>query len=109
MQHWCFNCNKITFPKAGMKCQYCFSEAIEDIRDENNPAQYIPFSLPAHPASRPQPQAETSEGQERNLITITFVSPMALMMPPFLPMSFIRILNLAGEEGQNSPVDDEKY
>lgn len=109
MQHWCFNCCKITFPKAGMKCQYCSSEAIEEMRDENNPAQYIPFTVPAQPNSPPQAQEQPNDSQERRIITITFIRPVPLMMPPFLPMSFIRLLNLAGEEEQSSPVDDEKY
>ena len=108
MQHWCFNCCKITLPKAGMKCQYCSSEAIEEMRDENNPAQYIPFTVPTQP--HPHPQAETSEEQERNVVTITVIRPMPFIMSPFLsmPISFLRVLNFA-QEDQGNPVDDQKY
>jgi hypothetical protein len=106
MQHWCFNCNKITLPKAGMKCQFCSSEAIEEMRDENNPAQYIPFTVPTHP----HPQPEANEEQESRFVTITVMRPMPFIISPFLsmPISFVRVFNLAAED-QGTPVDDQKY
>ncbi len=60
MQYWCFNCSKITLSNAAIKCQYCGSEAIEEMRDQNNPAQYIPFNVP----NPPQPQPQQSDAQE---------------------------------------------
>lgn len=105
MQFWCFNCSKITFPKSGMKCQYCSSEAIEEIKDHNNPAQYIPFALPA----QPQPQPQNMQAEESERITVTFIHPMALLLPPFMPtapISFIRIITFGEEESRASPVND---
>jgi DNA-directed RNA polymerase subunit RPC12/RpoP len=109
MQYWCFNCSKITLSNAGNKCQYCGSEAIEEMRHQNNPAQYIPFNVPA----QPHPQShQFDDREERTFFTISIMRQMPLVMPPFLPMtpiSFIRFINLAGQENQSAPVADEKY
>jgi len=110
MQHWCFNCSKITFPKAGIKCQYCSSEAIEEMKSQNNPAQHIPYTLPAQP--RPQPQPPQVQDAQRTHFTISFIQPMGLLSPPFMqlaPISFIRIITLGEEETQSTPVSDEKF
>lgn len=94
-QHWCFNCSKITFPKTGMICQYCSSEAIEEMKDQNSPAQHIPYTLPPQP--RVEPQSQQTQNVQRTHFTITFIEPMGLLMPPFVqmaPISFIRIITI---------------
>ena len=112
MQYWCFNCYKITLSNGGIKCQYCGSEVIEEMRDQNNPAQYIPFTVPAQPQPQ-QPAQEQPDGQEeRTVITVSFIRPMSIIVPAFFPMgaiTFIRFINLGEEENQSTPVADEKY
>lgn len=53
--YWCFNCSKITIPLRALKCQYCQCEAIEEIKDNNNPAQYIPHTVTVEETSNRQP------------------------------------------------------
>jgi predicted RNA-binding protein with PUA domain len=55
MRYWCFNCEKITLPKPGLKCQFCESDALEEIRDQNNPAQYVPYNVPAQTQPQQMP------------------------------------------------------
>lgn len=82
------------------------------MRNQNSPAHYIPFTVPAQPQV-PQPQQpiqEQADGQEeRTVITISLIRPMPLILPAFFPMapiSFIRFINLGGEENQSTPVAD---
>lgn len=106
MFYWCFSCSKITIPTQGLRCQYCSSEALEEMRDQNSPAQFIPFNVP------PQQTQETQEEpQDQAVFTFyTIVRPQPILFMPLLPtISFLRIIGRSGEEEQRTPVDDEKY
>lgn len=110
MFFWCFNCSKITIPKQGLKCQYCLSQAIEEMQNQNSsPAQYIPFTVPQQPT---QPMEE-----EPNLQEFIFERMMQVLRPqrvvftfPIMPtLSIIRIIGNGSEENQRISVADEKY
>jgi hypothetical protein len=60
----------------------------------------------------PQAQAESNDGPSSDQITISFIRPIGLLFPPFLPMApmtFIRIVSFGEEERQGSPVSDDKF
>ena len=112
MRYWCFNCEKITIPQPGFKCQFCASDALEEMRDQNNPAQYIPFNLPvqmqtqalqqqpqqAQQAQQAQHNQHNQHNQQEPLVRVSFFQT-SFMMPPFLaipPISIFRLFGLAG-------------
>ena len=72
------------------------------MREQNSPAQFIPYNLP------PQPTQQSNDEDEYR----QFISLMRIIRPP--PMSFIsisptisfvRLIRLSGEEPQGNPVD----
>jgi hypothetical protein len=106
MRYWCFNCEKITIPQPGFKCQFCASDALEEMRDRNNPAQYIPYNVPVQMQSQtlqqqqqqPQQNQQNQQNQQEPLVRVSFFQT-SFMMPPFLaipPISIFRLFGLAG-------------
>lgn len=94
MFFWCFNCSKITIPKQGLKCQYCLSEAIEEMNNQNSPGHFIPYNLPA----QQQPSNNNSHQNNQMQAFSRLITPQTMTYVTFFPtISFIRILNLGDE------------
>ena len=109
MFFWCFNCSKITIPKQGLKCQYCLSQAIEEMQNQSSPAHYIPFS---GPQQQTQSQEEVPHPEE-----IIFQQVFQILQPqrmfftfPLIPtFSIIGIMRNGTGDSQRTSVADEKY
>ena len=102
-QYWCHNCSKITLPSHHLSCQFCHSEAIEEMTSGIHPGHYIP----------PQVQAQQQQHHDEEdpfIQLLSLMRPQRMMVRTVMPtVSFFRIIIGGGqEEERKTGVDPAK-
>ena len=93
---------KNPIPKQGLKCQYCLSAGIEEMRDQISPTQFIPFNLPL------QPDRKLRRSRRIRLSSLLNKSTFSADLINST-LSFMRVVEREWYEAQRTSVDDEKY